>query len=79
MPEDIRIIRRAEIESRFGMTRSLLYREVASGNFPAPIKLTSAKGRSGASGWLESEVLDYFRQRIAESRAGAVPGISPSA
>ena len=78
MPDDLRIIRRTDIENRFGMTRSLLYREIARGNFPAPIKLTAATGRSGTAGWIESEVLAYFEQRIAESRADADAGMHPA-
>lgn len=68
MTTDLRIIRRLEIENRFGMGRSLLYKEMARGSFPSAIKLTSSTGKSGAAGWIESEVVQYFKDRIAESR-----------
>lgn len=70
MTTDLRIIRRQEIENRFGMGRSLLYKEIARGNFPPAIKLSSSPSKSGAAGWIESEVVQYFEDRIAESRAG---------
>lgn len=81
MTIDFRIIRRHEIESRFGMGRSLLYKEQARGSFPKSIKLTSSTGKSGAAGWIESEVVQYFKDRIAESRpviADTIPAIPPA-
>lgn len=74
MTSDLRIIRRLDIESRFGMGRPLLYKEIARGTFPKGIKLTSSTGKSGAVGWIESEVIQYFQDRVAESRAGLTVG-----
>lgn len=76
MTTDLRIIRRLEIENRFGMGRSLLYKEMARGAFPSAIKLTSSTGRSGAAGWIESEVVQYFKDRIAESRPVIADSVS---
>lgn len=81
MTTDLRIIRRLEIETRFGMGRSLLYKEMARGIFPSAIELTSSTGKSGAAGWIESEVIQYFKDRIAESRPvidDAIPAIPPT-
>lgn len=68
MTSDLRIIRRLDIENRFGMGRPLLYKEIARGTFPKGIKLTSSTSKSAAVGWIESEVVQYFKDRIAESR-----------
>lgn len=76
MTTDLRIIRRLDIENRFGMGRPLLYKEIARGTFPKGIKLTSSTSKSGAVGWIESEVVQYFQDRIAESRAGLTVGDS---
>lgn len=45
-----------------GMTDKWFYKLIQDGKFPAPIKM----GRS--SRWLESEVVNWFKERINESR-----------
>lgn len=47
-----------------GMTDKWFYKLIQDGKFPAPIKM----GRS--SRWLESEVVNWFKERINESRIG---------
>ncbi|MGE4799680.1 helix-turn-helix transcriptional regulator [Yersinia hibernica] len=45
-----------------GMTDKWFYKLIQDGKFPAPIKM----GRS--SRWLESKVVNWFKERINESR-----------
>ncbi len=65
---------------RTGLSRSTIYVRLAAGCFPRPVALG---GR--AVGWIEAEVDEWIRERVAESRfegarAGerveAAPGIS---
>ena len=60
------ILRRKQVESRVGLKRSTLYQRVAEGTFPAPVTLGAR-----AVGWVEAEVDQWLRDRIAESRQGA--------
>jgi prophage regulatory protein len=56
-----RILRRPQVEEMTGLGRSAIYEYMARGEFPRPIRL------SGKSvGWLESEVGDWIKARIAE-------------
>ncbi|MCO1361319.1 helix-turn-helix transcriptional regulator [Burkholderia multivorans] len=58
-----RILRIEDTCIKVGMPRSTLYRAVARGEFPQPIKLGVK-----ASGWLESEVDAWIDARVAASR-----------
>ena len=60
------ILRRKQVESRTGLSRSTIYARIASGLFPSPIDLG---GR--AVGWLESEIDQWVQSRINESRKNA--------
>lgn len=60
-----KILRRREVESLTGKSRSSLYRDMDVGKFPKPIKLGEK-----AVGWIEEEVLAWMRARI-EERDGA--------
>ena len=75
-----RFLRLPEVLERTGLSRSTIYVRLAAGCFPRPVALG---GR--AVGWIEAEVDEWIRERIAESRfegarAGerveAAPGIS---
>ncbi len=48
----LRILRRKQVESRTGLSRSTIYARIAEGSFPRPIDL----GGGRAVGWLESEI-----------------------
>ena len=61
-----RIIRRPELESRFGLKRSTIYDAIKAGTFPAPIRLGAR-----AVGWLETEIDSWINARIAASRQSA--------
>jgi len=60
------ILRRKEVESRTGLSRSTIYARIAAGEFPAPINLGSER----AVGWLEAEVNQWIKLKISESRRG---------
>ena len=53
-----RILRRSEIETVIGLSRSSIYNMMAEGTFPKPMRL----GRR-AVGWLESDVTDWLSNR----------------
>ncbi len=54
------ILRRPEVESRTGLSRSTLYTMMAEGNFPRPVKLGAR-----AVGWAESEIAAWLDGRKA--------------
>lgn len=61
------ILRRKQVESRTGLSRSTIYVRIAEGSFPSPIDL----GGGRAVGWLESEIDQWVQARINESRSNA--------
>lgn len=64
IPNAFTILRRKQVESRTGLSRSTIYSRMAAGSFPTPIDL----GGGGAVGWLESEIDQWVQSRITESR-----------
>ena len=60
-----RLLRLREVRRRTGKSRSGIYRSVACGTFPAPVKLGER-----ASAWVESEVEAWIAERIADRDAG---------
>lgn len=60
------MLRIREVCQRTALSKSQLYRLVDELSFPSPIRL----GRR-ACGWVESEVEQWLRERIAHSRTGA--------
>ncbi len=54
------------VRARTGLSRSELYRKVALGNFPAPVKLGER-----ASAWNAAEVDQWIADRIAARDAKA--------
>ena len=59
----VRFLRLPEVLARTGLSRSTIYVRLDQGRFPRPVSLG---GR--AVGWIEAEVDEWMRQRIAESR-----------
>ena len=55
-----------QVKARTGLGRSEIYRRIAAGNFPAPIKLGER-----ASAWVASEVDAFIESRIAARDAKA--------
>ncbi len=58
-----RFLRRPEVTARTGLARSTIKVRMREGHFPRPVSLGSR-----AVGWIEAEVDEWIRQRIAESR-----------
>lgn len=57
------LLKRREVTRRTGLPRSTIAREVALGNFPASVKITS--GRSVA--WVSTDIDKWIADRIAAS------------
>ena len=65
--ENLRIIKRPEVEIVTGLSRSSIYAKMEDGTFPKTIKLSKR-----SVGWLESEIQDWLNERISASRKGGV-------
>ena len=62
-----RLVRLSDVEQLTGFRKSHIYAAIKSGVFPAPIK----SGR--ATRFLESEIFDWIRARVAADRDGSDP------
>lgn len=58
------LLRLPEVKARTGLSRSEIYRRIAIGTFPAPIKI----GRR-ASAWSSIEIDRWIAERIAQRDA----------
>ena len=63
----VRILRLPEVQRRTGLSRSTIYVRLDQGLFPKPVSLGAR-----AVGWIESEVDEWIRERIAESRGDSM-------
>ena len=63
----VRILRLPEVQRRTGLSRSTIYVRLDQGRFPKPVSLGAR-----AVGWIESEVDEWIRERIAESRGDSM-------
>ena len=64
IPAVLTILRRKQVETRTGLSRSTIYARIADGLFPRPIDL----GGGRAVGWIEAEIDEWLKSRIKESR-----------
>jgi predicted DNA-binding transcriptional regulator AlpA len=60
------IFKLADAAARLGVSESTLKRGWPTGEFPAPVRLTSSGTRIG---WLEREILRYQNEKAAERDA----------
>lgn len=67
MLENIKILKRSEVESVTGLSRSTIYAKMEEGLFPTAIKLSER-----SVGWLEHEVQEWLKNRITATRGGGV-------
>jgi prophage regulatory protein len=56
-------LRIADVEHQTSLKKSTLYVLAKKGDFPAPVRLGKR-----ASRWLQSEILEWMRDRIAATR-----------
>lgn len=61
------LIKLNEVKALTTLSRSTIYKKVAEGTFPAPIKLGDR-----AVAWLETEIVNWIEQRIESHRSGGV-------
>lgn len=57
------ILRRRQVQTRTGLSRSTIYERIKAGSFPSPVSLGAR-----AVGWIESEIEAWLTQQIASSR-----------
>lgn len=62
--ENLRLIRRKEVQSKTGFGASSIYAEMAKGKFPKPIQISERR-----VAWLESEIDAWIAERIASRNA----------
>ena len=58
-----RILRRHEVESQIGLSRSSIYQMMSDGDFPLPIKLGKR-----AVGWREQDLNEWLNNRVSSVR-----------
>jgi len=58
------LLRLPTVKARTGLSRSVIYRRIAAGEFPAPVKLGER-----ASAWDSREIDQWIATRIAERDA----------
>jgi prophage regulatory protein len=68
--EKLVFLRRQAVEARTGLSRSSIYDRIAAGEFPKPVPLG---GRT--VGWVEAEIREWQKARIAERAQKAILGI----
>lgn len=66
-PVRVRILRLPEVQRRTGLSRSTIYVRLDQARFPKPVSLGAR-----AVGWIEPEVDEWIRERIAESRGDSM-------
>lgn len=60
-----RLLRLREVIRRTGLSRTTIYEYVAAGVMPAPVRVSKR-----VVAWIESEIEQFLRERIAASRGG---------
>jgi prophage regulatory protein len=60
------LLRLPQVKAQTGLSRSSLYRRIAMGAFPAPIKIGAR-----ASAWSSAEIEGWVAERIAQRDAKA--------
>jgi prophage regulatory protein len=67
--QGLKILRCREVEEKIGLGKTKLYEMVSRAEFPAPVRLGSAK----AVGWVEGEIDEWLAQRIADRDCDKLP------
>ena len=71
-PSD-RLLRRAEVEARCGLSRTTIYRLMRAGAFPAPIRVGQRSVR-----WPEKEVEEWLAGRPRAHGDLGYPAVAPA-
>ena len=66
-----RMLRRAEVETLTGLSRSTIYAQMRTGNFPLPVRLSLRAVR-----WRESEITAWLAERPSATGWGAGSALS---
>jgi prophage regulatory protein len=61
----ITILRRPQVQSRTGLSRSSIYKRMGDGSFPKPVSL----GGDRAVGWIESHIDDWLAKLSTKEAA----------
>jgi prophage regulatory protein len=64
MTEQLRILRLREVRERTGRSQSSIYADMTAGKFPRAVPIGGH-----AVGWLETEITEWIRERVAERDA----------
>jgi len=67
VPANLALLRLPQVKAQTGLSRSELYRRIAIGSFPAPIKIGER-----ASAWSSAEIECWIAERIAQRDAKTV-------
>jgi prophage regulatory protein len=67
MSDTIRILRRGQVQNLTGLSRSSIYLQIAAGQFPRSIPIGAR-----SVGWVETEIIDWLRSKVA---ARSVPAV----
>ncbi|MFA4892697.1 helix-turn-helix transcriptional regulator [Brevundimonas sp.] len=59
-----KLLRLPQVIERTSLRRSTIYEMMGKGSFPKPVKLNLR-----SNGWLENEISDWLKSRIAERGA----------
>lgn len=59
----IRLIRRKEVESRTGLSRSTIYERIKQHKFPPPVSLGAR-----AVAWVSSEIDEWIQEQVTQCR-----------
>ena len=62
MTEQLRLLNLQQTKNKVGLGKTLIYRLISDGEFPAPVPLTQTGSRVG---WLQSEVDEYILRCVA--------------
>lgn len=65
--ENLRLIRRKEVQNKTGFGASSIYAEMAKGTFPKPVRISERR-----IAWVESEIDQWIAERIASRSTATV-------
>ena len=57
------LLRRKQVEAQTGLARSTIYKLIAQGNFPAPVRITAK-----AVAWPSNQVADWIASRVSTAK-----------